>query len=75
MTDTETTNARNKNAPSQRLFSVIGDGESARWTDIGVAWSTKDGKGFTLALNAIPLQGRIVMRSNEDKASAKKKEN
>jgi len=44
-----------KNQPSHRLYTVNGEGENARWTDIGVAWATKDGKGFTLALNAMPL--------------------
>jgi hypothetical protein len=72
MTDTTT-----KSRPSHRLFNVTGasenNRENARWTDIGVAWSTKDGKGFTLALNAIPVNGRIVMRINEDKPNAKKK--
>jgi len=37
-----------------------------------VAWATKDGKGFTLALNAMPLNGRIVMRLNEERAARKK---
>ncbi|MEY3233424.1 MAG: hypothetical protein RL230_695 [Pseudomonadota bacterium] len=32
MTDTTT-----KSRPSHRLFNVTGDGENARWTDIGVA--------------------------------------
>ncbi len=40
------------NRPSHRLFNVTGDGDNARWTDIGVAWTTRDGKGFTLSLNA-----------------------
>ena len=71
MTDTNSTPT--KNAPSHRLFNVTGDGDNARWTDIGVAWTTKDGKGFTLSLNAIPVNGRIVMRINEDKSTAKKK--
>ena len=30
------------------------------------------GKGFTLALNAIPVNGRIVMRINEEKPANKK---
>ena len=46
---------------------TITHGRNARWTDIGVAWATKDGKGFTLALNAIPVNGRIVMRINDEK--------
>ena len=27
----------NSNRPSHRLFNVTGDGDNARWTDIGVA--------------------------------------
>lgn len=61
MTDTT------KNRPSHRLFNVTGDGDNARWTDIGVAWPTKDEKGFTLVLNAIPVNRRIVMRINDEK--------
>ncbi len=75
MTDTTNTNGTTtaKNRPSHRLFNVTGEGESARWTDIGVAWATKDGKGFTIALNAMPLNGRVVMRINDDKPATKKK--
>ena len=65
MTDTT------KNRPSHRLFNVMGDGDNARWTDIGVAWPTKDGKGFTLALNVVPLNGRVVMWINEEKPAKK----
>ena len=35
--------------PSHRLYTVTGEGETARWNDIGVAWPTKDGKGYTLS--------------------------
>jgi len=66
MTDNTTTNR-----PSHRLFNVNGDGDNARWTDIGVAWTSKDNKGFTLVLNAIPVNGRIVMRVNEEKDAKK----
>ena len=62
----------NSNRPSHRLFNVTGDGDSARWTDIGVAWATKDGKGFTLALNAIPvypvLSGQTVLAGRSESA-------
>ncbi|MBB4858159.1 hypothetical protein HNO88_001478 [Novosphingobium chloroacetimidivorans] len=67
MTDT------NQNRPSHRLFTVNGDGEQARWTDIGVAWATRDGKGFTLSLNALPLNGRVVMRVNDSKEEKKRR--
>lgn len=58
------------NRPAFRLYTVTGDGEQARWTDIGVAWRTRDGKGFTLSLNALPLNGRIVMREATQKEAA-----
>jgi len=58
------------NRPAFRLYTVTGDGEQARWTDIGVAWRTRDGKGYTLSLNALPLNGRIVMREATQKEAA-----
>lgn len=60
----------NTNRPQFRLYSVSGEGEAARWTDIGVAWKTRDGKGFTLSLNALPLNGRIIMREASTKEAA-----
>lgn len=55
------------NRPSFRLYTVTGEGDHTRWTDIGVVWRTRDGKGFTLSLNALPLNGRIVMREAKPK--------
>ena len=60
----------NTNRPAFRLYSVTGESKSARWTDIGVAWPTRDGKGFSLNLNALPLNGRIVMREVTEKEAA-----
>jgi hypothetical protein len=57
----------NNNRPAFRAYTVTGDGDKARWNDIGVAWHTRNGKGFTLQLNALPLDGRIVMREIKDK--------
>ena len=48
--------------PTHRLYRVQGEGESAIWTPIGAAWPNKDGKGFNLSCDAVPLQGRIVLR-------------
>lgn len=49
--------------PTHRLFVVTGKGKSATWTPIGAAWPNKDGEGFSLRCDAIPLTGRIVMRA------------
>lgn len=48
--------------PSHRLYRVVGDGDTANWTPIGAAWLHRDGNGFSISCDAVPLQGRIVMR-------------
>lgn len=50
------------NAPTHRLYVVKEIGESAKWIEIGAAFANKDGKGFSLSLDALPTDGRIVMR-------------
>ncbi|WP_223478078.1 hypothetical protein [Oricola indica] len=50
-------------APTHEVFHVVGDGENARWTKIGVAWAHKDKEGLNLAVNYSPLvNGRTVVR-------------
>jgi hypothetical protein len=48
--------------PTHRLYRVVGDGDGASWTPIGAAWPNKDGKGFNLSFDAVPLTGRVVLR-------------
>ena len=48
--------------PTHRLYTVKGDDKNARWVDIGAAWLSRDAKGFTLQLDALPTDDRIVMR-------------
>lgn len=67
MTDTthETTQGKK---PSHLAYQVRdGKDDQSYWDRIGVAWATKDGKGFTLQLHAVPLSGRIVLRQPEPK--------
>jgi len=57
-----------KKQPSHIAYQVRdGNDDQSYWTRIGVAWATKDGKGFTVQLNAIPFDGKIVLRVNEPK--------
>lgn len=49
--------------PTHRLYRVLGDSQSAIWTPIGAAWPNKDGLGFSLQCDAVPLQGRLVLRA------------
>ena len=57
-----------KRQPSHIAFQVReGKDDNSFWTRIGVAWATKDGKGYTLQLDAVPLDGKVVLRLNETK--------
>lgn len=56
--------------PTHRLYVVTGEGETANWTQLGAAWPNKDGKGFNLLCDAMPLSGRIVMREITEKDDA-----
>lgn len=53
--------------PSHRLYRVLGDGPGSIWTPIGAAWPNKDGLGFNIICDAIPLQGRIVLRAVQER--------
>ncbi len=56
------------NKPTHRIYLVTGEGTSAFWTPIGAAWPNRDGAGYSLSCDAIPLQGRIVMRKITERA-------
>ena len=49
--------------PTHKAFTVIKrEGKEDYWLDIGVAFPHKDGRGFTVKLQAIPLDAKIVCR-------------
>lgn len=56
------------NKPTHRLYRVDGEGKNARWTAIGAAWPNRDGEGFSISCDAVPLHGRIVMRRISERA-------
>lgn len=58
-----------KTKPAYDAFIVEGEGQGAFWTKIGAAWAHEDGKGFNLQLAAIPLAGRITLRTPKPKES------
>lgn len=61
-----TTSTRKSTQPTHRLYCVAGEGKSAIWLNIGAAWPNKDGVGFSLAIHAMPMTSRIVMREISD---------
>lgn len=56
-----------KTAPALIAYHVP-DRENAPWNRIGAAWDHKDGEGFTLQLDLVPVSGgRIVLRAFDPK--------
>ena len=57
-----TTNTQS-NKPALRLFAVTKRGDNKRWQEIGACWAHKDGKGFQVKLEYLPLNGgELVLR-------------
>ena len=49
-------------APTHIAYQVREGGQKGYWNRIGVAWANKDGKGFNIQLECVPLDGRITLR-------------
>ncbi len=64
-TNTETKPASGK-APAYIAYQVREGNEKGYFTRIGAAWANKDGKGFNIQLDAVPLDGRITLRVASD---------
>lgn len=47
-------------------YEVQGEKRS-NWSKIGAAWPHQDGKGYRLVLNAVPVNGVVVLRLPEPK--------
>ncbi len=66
-TNTET-GSKAKKKPSHIAYSIRDrEGKDAKWTEIGVAFPHKDGKGFDILFDVVPLNGRIAVRVQEQK--------
>ena len=63
------TGKKQRQALPPKLFAyhVAGRGEKKFWTRIGAAWDHKDGEGYTIQLDLVPVDGgRIVLRPPRD---------
>jgi hypothetical protein len=47
--------------PALTVWTVTGEGKQAYWTRIGSAWPQARGEGFNIELNALPVNGRIIL--------------
>ncbi len=59
--------------PTHRAYSVIRrEGQDDFWLNLGLVFPHKDGGGFNIMLQALPLDGKIVCReiAEDDKTGA-----
>ena len=51
------------NKPTLYAYAVKDRGRNQKpiWTRIGAAWPHEKGKGFTIELEAVPVDGRLVL--------------
>lgn len=69
-TKTTTKTAAGSKLPSHLAYQVRDrQDQSSFWTRVGSAWAHADGQGFNVHLDAVPLDGRIVLRVATEKKS------
>lgn len=44
----------------------IGDGKTSVWSKVAAAWAHKDGRGYEVRLDALPVDGRMVFRTPKE---------
>jgi len=68
MSTTETTETTASKLPAFIAYHVRDrEGQKAFFTRIGCAWKHKDGNGFNLQIETVPLDGRITLRVASEK--------
>ena len=70
MTDTNNTAtaAASARTPSHIAYQVRDrEGKKSVWTRLGSAWAHADNRGFNIQIEAVPLDGRIVLRIETEK--------
>lgn len=66
MARSNTAPAQETNPPDFLAWHVANKGDKGFWTRIGAAWFHRDRKGFSLQLEVVPINGRIVLRTPLD---------
>lgn len=42
------------------------DGKTSYWSKIAVAWAHKDGEGYNVQMDSLPVDGKLVLRTVTD---------
>lgn len=56
--------------PSHIAYHVREGAEKPYFNRVGSAFEHRDGKGFNVLLDAMPVDGKITLRTNEDRLKA-----
>ena len=60
-------------APTHRAYTVIKrEGKEDYWLNLGIVFAHEDGEGFNLLLQALPLDGKIVLRTYKEREEEQK---
>jgi hypothetical protein len=62
MARTSTATTTEPKTPAFQAYHVTNKGDDSFWTKVGAAWPHRDGKGLSLILSVIPMNGQIVLR-------------
>jgi hypothetical protein len=62
MSNTNETLTTTSKSPTHDVLVVREGRDQGYWTRIGAAWPHKDGKGFNILIDTVPLNGRISLR-------------
>ncbi len=55
--------------PTHRVYTVVKrEGQDDFWLSIGAAFAHQDGKGFNVMLQALPINGKVVLRVPQEDA-------
>ncbi len=69
MSDSTNTSTSTKGSRPTHIAYWVRDREDKKavWTRCGAAWAHADGKGFNIAIDVVPLDGRITLRVASEK--------
>ncbi len=56
--------ARQETNTTMAVFAITERGDKSYWTRVGVAYTNRDGS-INLSLDALPVSGRLQIRSEE----------
>lgn len=68
--------AKDIQQPAYRAYTVIKrEGQDDYWLNVGAAFPHKDGDGYNIILQALPIDGKIVLRPPKEDDETPKENN